>query len=108
MSNPTKLQHLASEMRTHITHNGAAHQVLGRGLHLVLERNEGRCRLALGREAPVVPSEQEVAICAAAFSLPPEPRRSSRAARWRQPRTGRMVNFNIVELFWTEQEKEAA
>lgn len=103
MSKPNKLHALAAQMRGYVGSNGQAHQVLGHGLHLVLQRGEnGHCRLALGREAPATPSEQELAICAAAFTLPPEPARASRAARWRQPRTGRMVNFNVIELFWIE------
>lgn len=98
------LQQLSHTIKTHAarTPGGKAYRRLARGLHIVYEQHDGHCRLAVGREAPSAPSQQELGIIVKAFDVPigttVQPRKSS----WQNPVTERRVDFNIFEMTWIE------
>jgi hypothetical protein len=101
---PGKLQETAIAMRVALQskEQGAKHQPLPRGLHLVLQRADCCWRLALGREW-VYPSETEVTICKAAFNVPEgsEEKRTTKPSR--HPSSKRPIIFYVVELTWREE-----
>ncbi|RIK40333.1 MAG: hypothetical protein DCC55_15505 [Chloroflexi bacterium] len=81
---------------------GQIYRRLSRGLHVVYARIDGRCRLALGREAPSEPSQQEVSILMRAFGVPAGSEQERRQGTWQEPTTERVVTFNVIELRWRE------
>lgn len=72
---------------------------LGRGLWLVLSRDDTRFVLSLRREG-VFPSEHEVAVCMRDFGVPEgtEPMRRQQTT----PTAGRSIRWCIVDLRWRE------
>lgn len=98
------LQVVAQNMkdRVELTPGGQIHRRLRRGLHLVYARIDGRCRLALGRETPSEPSQQELHILMSAFGVPPGSEPTQRQTTWQEPVTKRVVTFNVIELRWRE------
>jgi hypothetical protein len=98
------LQTLSQNMKecVKLTPGGQIYRRLSRGLHIVYARIDGRCRLALGREAPSEPSQQEVDILMRAFGVPAGSEPERRQAAWREPVTERTVTFNVIELRWRE------
>lgn len=88
--------------------SGQAHVRLPRGLHIVFGRIEGVYRLAMGREAPSSPSDDEIALVARAFAAPAAAGRSEGKSQWRHPGSGRVVTFNVVEFTWREQRGAAS
>jgi hypothetical protein len=75
---------------------GAVHRKLKRGLRIVFARIDGRCRLALGREAPSTPGDEEIRLVCSAFALPDGAEPTLRQAQ----HAG--LTFNVVELIWRE------
>lgn len=102
--NQNVLQTLSQNMQECAKHRpgGQIYRRLSRGLHLVYARIDGHCRLALGREAPSEPSQQELAILQRAFGVPEGSEPERRQAAWREPITERTVTFNVIELRWRE------
>lgn len=80
--------------------SGQAHVRLPRGLHIVFGRIEGVYRLAMGREAPSSPSDDEITLVASAFAAPAGAGRSEGQSKWRHPTSGRTITFNVVEFTW--------
>lgn len=95
---------MAEEMRsTVLAHQPpmAVWRPLQRGLILVLERTaDQEWRLALGRK-DVYPSEQEIAICQGAFTVPVGTQVAKRT-RQRLNSQRELVTFYVVEMFWRE------
>ena len=94
---------MADEMRSAVLAQQppmAVWRPLQRGLILVLERTDQEWRLALGRK-DVYPSEQEIAICQGAFTVPV----GTQVAKRTQQRLNsqrKLVTFYVVEMFWRE------
>lgn len=97
----SQIAHTLKE-RSSVTPGGQAYRCLPRGLHIVYGRIDGACRLALGREAPSIPSDDELDLVATAFAVPDGAEPNIRKATWRHPTTARSVTFNVVELTWRE------
>jgi hypothetical protein len=104
---PSVLSLLAQNMKTCAAsaQGGAVHRKLSRGLHIVFARLDGRCRLAVGREAPGEPSQDELVTVAQAFAAPVGAEPCVRQAVWKNPQTQRQVTFNVLELTWREAPK---
>lgn len=79
------------------------HAKLPRGLEIVMERRDGRWRLALGRER-VSPSDEEVEICRRTFNVPEGADEWRRTKTSTHPKTNRERTYVIVEFFWREGE----
>lgn len=88
--------------RVELTPGGQIYRRLARGLHIVYARIDGRCRLALGREAPSEPSRQELGVLMHAFGVPAGSEPTQRQTTWHEPVTKRVVTFNVIELRWRE------
>lgn len=97
-----KLAAVAQTMRTRADESGQAHTRLPAGLEIVMQRRDGRWRLALGREG-VYPSDTEVRVCLVAFQAPEETELVRRLQRSTHPKTGRQRIYHIVECFWVER-----
>ena len=102
-SSQTRLALLAGEMRDAVESTGRhAHQKLPHGLEIVMQRTDGRWRLAMAREG-VWPSDVEVDICRREFHVPEgSVERRKRHSR-RHPKTGRQLFYSVVELCWMER-----
>lgn len=107
---PTKLQRIANDMRARV--DAAKHSAIAwekrdlpRGLEVLLSLDcvdgRSRYRLALRREK-VSPADIEVQICARAFGVPEETPWQRRSTKEPNLRSGRVVKYQIVELFWFE------
>jgi hypothetical protein len=104
-----KLDEIAANMRSHVVDAGAmySHQRLSHGLEIVLQRHiesNGalRWRLALGR-SDVIPSEDEIAICRAAFGVPDSTEQAAVKSKSRySKKSGIVSNWHIVEMYWYE------
>lgn len=92
---PSTLAAMADEMRKVISPFPRAwvHRTLGRGLHLVLERQETTWRLALGRTA-IYPHETEAQICSRCFRVP-------EGTEWVQLE-GQRKGYRVIECRWVE------
>lgn len=92
---PTVLAGMADEMRKILGQfpQGALHRVLGRGLHIVLERRGPAWRLALGRTT-IHPHETEAQICGRCFGVP----EGTVWVRQEERRRG----FLVMECRWME------
>ena len=99
----TRLSLLAGEMRDAVESTGRhAHQKLPHGLEIVMQRTDGRWRLAMAREG-VWPSDVEVEVCLREFHVPDgSPERRRHHSR-RHPKTGRQVVYSVVEVNWMER-----
>lgn len=105
---PSALDTIADTMRRHILDAGAAysHRRLERGLELVLQRHveqdgKVRWRLALGR-TDVAPSEDEIAICMRAFSVPVGTEHSKRSIERKNAKTSAINTWHVAEMYWYE------
>ena len=77
------------------------YQKLARGLEIVLQRDDHRWRLALGR-GDVAPSIDEIDICRAAFGVPVDTEvRNSNKAR-ANPKTSTTTQLYVADMTWTE------
>lgn len=85
--------------------NGQVYRRLARGLHVVFARVEGRCRLAIGREAPALPSHEEMVVVGKAFGVPAGTMATLREAQWQNPVTERCVTFNVLEVRWRDYDE---
>ncbi len=101
----SQLAKLAGEMREAVERTGTwVHHRLGHGLELVMQRKEGRWRLALGREM-VYPSETEVDVCRQAFAVPAGAEQERLMRMRRHAKTGRTITYYVVEVTWREAGK---
>lgn len=97
-----KLDRLAEQMRNQVrSTNADTHKDLTDGLIIVVGRRDGQWRLALGREK-VSPSQTEVDVCKRAFNVPEGASEDRREHSRRHPKTGRHIQYSIVELKWME------
>lgn len=71
------------------------------GLQMLLSYQDEEWRLALRREG-VPPSEDEIALCMAAFDVPDECARTRRTRK--ETKYHQAVTYHIVELTWREYE----
>lgn len=102
---PTTLTAIAHAMRTRIQ-NGPrpwTTTTLSAGLHIVLENRDDHWRLALARTT-AYPSPTEIAICKAAFGVPPAAEPDHRTLTKPGPKTGQPVTHHIVDLHWIERQ----
>lgn len=92
----SKLERMAAEMRAMLTDTSArwVHRRLSRGLELVLQRTDERWRLALAR-AETWPSNEEIAVCKAAFQVPDPVDEEYKMGSHRR-------SLYVVEMFWRE------
>lgn len=74
-------------------------RTLNGGLQLLLSYHDEQWRLALRREG-VPPSEEEIALCLAAFDVPDECARSRRISK--ETKYHQTVTYHVVELHWRE------
>lgn len=104
-----KLNTIAQEMRQTLSakSTGAVSKPLARGLTVVMQRVEGRWRLALGREG-VDPSDMEVEICKAAFKVPTGAWEERLIKDYTHPKTRRTIKYHVVNLKWVEEVREYA
>jgi hypothetical protein len=104
LRNPqTRLTLLAGEMRGSVERTGHhAHQKLPHGLEIVMQRTEGRWRLAMAREG-VWPSDVEVEVCRHAFHVPDGSLELRKRHLRRHPKTGRQFIYSVVEVYWMER-----
>lgn len=92
---------IARELRSRAAER-PTHAKLPRGLEIVMERCEGRWRLALGREQ-VSPSDEEVEICRRSFNVPEGAEEWRRTKTSTHPKTGRARSYVIVGFCWVER-----
>ncbi len=94
-----KLEPLAAQMRERVSAPGKFTRAkLATGLDVILHRTDAlRWRLALARENEF-PSTEEIEAWRGLFAVPPgaEPHRSYK--RYRHPKNGRVILYQVVEL----------
>lgn len=100
----TPMQHVAAVMKkaAAAAPNRHAFQVLKRGLAVVYGCRDGRYRLAIGRQAPASPSQQEMEILATAFAAPFDFDPTHRQASWWDEIEHCKRTFNVLEITWRE------
>ena len=100
---PTKLEMIAMTMYSQVTEPGEWQRMkLANGLDVILQHvNDGRWRLALAREN-VYPSDVEVDVCRKSFDVPDAAEEQRSEKQHKHPKTGRIIEYRRVELFWME------
>ncbi len=96
---------LAGEMPEAVERTGKwVHMKMPHGLELVMQRKEGRWRLAMGREM-VYPSDAEVEVCRDAFAVPAGAEQERLMRMRKHAKTGRTITYYVVEVTWREAGK---
>ena len=97
------LDALATNMREMLNVQGIrfVHRRLARGLEIVLQRDDHKWRLALGR-TDVAPSDSEIEICRDAFGVPEGTEVSNVSKKRWNPKTGTATLMYVVDMTWTE------
>ncbi len=99
----TKLDAIAVNMYSEVTKPGEWQRMkLANGLDVILQHvDDGRWRLALAREN-VYPSDVEVDVCRKSFEVPAAAEEQRSEKKHTHPKTGRVIEYRRVELFWME------
>lgn len=102
----SKLGAIADNMQAFVSQTGRfAYKRLPAGLEIVMQRKGGQWRLALAREAPAMPSDVEVEVCAREFKVPPDAKLERTSKNRQHPKTGRYITYYIAELTWREYDQ---
>ena len=100
---PTKLAAIATTMTNQTQTTGRhAYTRLPQGLEIVMQRIDGRWRLALAREEPATPSQAEIEQCYRDFHVPAEASLNYCQKNRQHPKTGRRITYNVFEITWRE------
>ena len=99
----TKLESIAVDMYSRVdAANEWQRTKLANGLDVILHHvSDRRWRLAIAREN-VYPSSTEVDVCRVSFDVPEAAEEQRSERKYKHPKTGRVIEYRRVELFWTE------
>ena len=99
----SKLDSIAVNMYSQVSIPGDWQRTkLANGLDVILQQvEEHRWRLAMAREN-VFPSDTEVDTCRKCFDVPAAAEEQRSEKQYKHPKTGRVIEYRRVELFWME------
>jgi hypothetical protein len=97
------LDQIARQMRADICSNpnGWLRSAPAEDLVVALQRNQEHYRLALGRDGLAL-APADIRRVASAFGVPEGTEPTVSQIQKRHPRSGRLINWYVVELRWTE------